>query len=102
MGIPAHDGLGDTTLVGRAEVLDRISALRASAGQGRLGVLVVEGEAGIGKTAVAEAAVRSAGTLSPRWDTPTRLGVTSRSAGAPAAGPRWMSGTDAGTARPSC
>ena len=51
----------DTTLVGRADVLDRIGGLRAAAGQGALSVLVVEGEPGIGKTAVVEAAARTAG-----------------------------------------
>ena len=50
----------EPSLVGRADVLDRIAALRAAAGQGGLGVLVVEGEPGIGKTAVTEVAARSA------------------------------------------
>ena len=58
MGNPALDD--DAGLVGRVDVLDRIRALRAAAGQGALGALVLEGEAGIGKTAVAEAAARSA------------------------------------------
>ena len=51
----------EASLVGRADVLDRTRGLRAAAGQGALSVLVVEGEPGIGKTAVVEAAARTAG-----------------------------------------
>src|SRR5688572_2315811 len=47
-------------VVGRADVLNRLDGLRAAAGSGSLAVLLVEGEAGIGKTAVAETASRTA------------------------------------------
>src|ERR687889_469051 len=47
-------------LVGRTDVLRRIAALRSAAGHGDLSLLVLEGEPGIGKTAVADAARRDA------------------------------------------
>jgi predicted ATPase len=47
-------------LVGRSDVLDHLTDLRASAGSGELAVVVLEGEAGIGKTALAEMAQRNA------------------------------------------
>jgi hypothetical protein len=69
VGSPAPDGPEEVGLVGRADVLDRIRTMRAAAGRGALGVLILEGEAGIGKTAVAEAAVRSAAAegWTPVW-----------------------------------
>jgi DNA-binding CsgD family transcriptional regulator len=47
-------------LVGRSDVLDHLTDLCASAGSGELAVVVLEGEAGIGKTALAEMAQRNA------------------------------------------
>jgi hypothetical protein len=48
----------DDVLVGRSDVLDHLTELRASAGSGGLAVLVSEGEAGIGKTALARSATQ--------------------------------------------
>ncbi|GAA2842779.1 LuxR family transcriptional regulator [Crossiella cryophila] len=50
-------------LVGRAEERTRIAALLTAADQGRSGVLVLRGEAGIGKTALLDFAVEQAGAL---------------------------------------
>ena len=47
-------------LVGRTDVLHQLAHLRATVGGGGLAVLVLEGEAGIGKTALAEVAQRDA------------------------------------------
>jgi MoxR-like ATPase len=48
------------SLVGRDDALAQVAALRTSAGYGSFAALVIEGEAGIGKTALAEAAARAA------------------------------------------
>jgi hypothetical protein len=50
----------EMSLVGRDAALAQVAALRTSAGDGSFAALVIEGEAGIGKTALAEAAVRTA------------------------------------------
>ena len=47
-------------LVGRTDVLHQLAQLRTTVGGGGLAVLVLEGEAGIGKTALAEVAQRGA------------------------------------------
>lgn len=47
-------------LVGRTDVLQHLAHLRATVGSGGLSVLVLEGEAGIGKTVLAEMAQRDA------------------------------------------
>ena len=47
-------------LVGRTDVLQHLAHLRATVGGGGLAVLVLEGEAGIGKTVLAEMAQRDA------------------------------------------
>jgi hypothetical protein len=60
MAAPQRDRSAEQPLVGRAEVLRQLATLRASAGSGGLGILVLEGEAGIGKTALAEKARRDA------------------------------------------
>ncbi|HLL62025.1 MAG TPA: AAA family ATPase, partial [Propionibacteriaceae bacterium] len=60
-------------LVGRTDVLGRIARLRSAAGHGDLSLLVLEGEAGIGKTAVAEAARREAAAAG--WQTGWVQGV---------------------------
>ncbi|MDA5283836.1 LuxR family transcriptional regulator [Streptomyces sp. Isolate_45] len=52
---------GTSVLVGRAEELAVVERLLTGAGAGRSGVLVVRGEAGIGKTALLDAAVAAAG-----------------------------------------
>jgi DNA-binding CsgD family transcriptional regulator len=75
VGDSGPGGAADHGLVGRADALDRIRALRSAAGQGALSVLILEGEAGIGKTALAEAAVRAAG--SEGWTTVWVQGVES-------------------------
>ena len=58
-GVP-HPAAGPDPLVGRALVLSRLDDLRATAGSGSLAVSVVEGDVGIGKTALAEVASRTA------------------------------------------
>ena len=50
----------EMSLVGRDDALAQVAALRTSAGDGSFAALVIEGEAGIGKTALAEAAARAA------------------------------------------
>jgi hypothetical protein len=50
----------EMSLVGRDAALAQVAALRTSAGDGSFAALVVEGEAGIGKTVLAEAAARAA------------------------------------------
>jgi DNA-binding CsgD family transcriptional regulator len=50
------------TFVGRVDALEQIDDLRATAGSGSLAVVVVVGDAGIGKTALAEAASQAAST----------------------------------------
>jgi DNA-binding CsgD family transcriptional regulator len=50
----------EMSLVGREAALVQVAALRTSAGDGSFAALVIEGEAGIGKTALAEAAARAA------------------------------------------
>ena len=56
----APAGRPEVGLVGRDDALVRVVALRTSAGDGSLAVVVVEGEAGIGKTVLGEAAARTA------------------------------------------
>src|SRR5918993_4816081 len=63
----------EQSLVGRTDVLRRLTALRSGAGHGELSLLVLEGEAGIGKTAVAEAARREA--AAEGWQTAWAQGV---------------------------
>ena len=58
-GVP-QPAAGSYPLVGRTDVLTRLDDLRATAGSGSLAVCVVEGDVGIGKTALAEAASRTA------------------------------------------
>ena len=60
MTAAAPAGPPELRLVGRDGALARVVALRTSAGDGSLAAVVVEGEAGIGKTALAEAAARAA------------------------------------------
>ena len=54
------DRAANQVLVGRTDVLHQLAQLRATVGGGGLAVLVLEGEAGIGKTALAEVAQRDA------------------------------------------
>ena len=60
-GTAGKAGTADDALVGRSAVLVRIAELLRSAKDGAGGALVIEGMAGIGKTAVLARAIRSAG-----------------------------------------
>lgn len=62
MGVVSRAAGRTHPFVGRADVLARVDGLRAAAGSGSLAVVVVEGDVGIGKTALAEAASRAAAT----------------------------------------
>jgi hypothetical protein len=73
MGASRPEGSANEVLVGRSEVLRELTRCRAEAGRGELAVLVLEGEAGIGKTAVAERAKSDA--ASDGWATVWVQGV---------------------------
>ncbi|WP_433383501.1 BTAD domain-containing putative transcriptional regulator [Actinoplanes sp. CA-142083] len=78
-----EDGIEpDKALLGRQPEVDRIRAALGDATRGNGGVIVLEGEAGIGKTTLAEAAATMAGAQGwrPLW---------SRCADAPGVPPLW-------------
>lgn len=58
---------GTAPLVGRAQVLAELDVLLTDARAGRGGLVLVTGEAGIGKTRIAEELVRRAGGFAAHW-----------------------------------
>src|SRR4051812_20288147 len=61
MAIPVHPGRASLAFVGRREPLDALSAALQDAGEGRSRLALVEGPAGIGKTALIDRFLADAG-----------------------------------------